>query len=178
MSLGLPGIFGGGLWAFPGKPRYARGTPAGRWPKAESPAVINGGFYIMSMTDPVADMLTRIRNANALMREEVVLPSTAIKLRIAEVLRREGFIENFEIRQKALQNDLAIKLRYGSEGEKVIRKIVRVSRPGCRVYRGALEIPRVLNGQGIAVISTNQGVLSDRECRDKKIGGEVLCLVS
>lgn len=132
----------------------------------------------MSMTDPVADMLTRIRNANALMRNEVVLPSTAIKLRIAEVLQREGFIEGFELRQKPLQNDLALRLKYGPEGEKVIRKIVRVSRPGCRVYRGVTEIPKVLNGQGIAIVSTNQGLLSDRECREKKVGGEVLCLVS
>ena len=131
----------------------------------------------MSMTDPVADMLTRIRNANALMHREVSIPSTAIKLRIAEVLQREGFIENVEIRRKPLQNELVIRLKYGSEGEKVLRRIDRVSKPGCRVYRGVDELPKVLNGQGISVLSTNQGVLSDRECRQKKVGGEVLCTV-
>lgn len=131
----------------------------------------------MSMTDPVADMLTRIRNANALMRDEVVIPSTAIKVRIAEVLKREGFIRDFEIRQGKLQNDLAVQLKYGPEGEKVIRRIDRASKPGCRVYRACADLPVVLNGLGIAVVSTNQGVLSDRECRAKKVGGEVICLV-
>ena len=131
----------------------------------------------MSMTDPVADMLTRIRNANALMRREVAIPSTAIKLHIAEVLHREGFIEGFELRQRPLQNDLVIRLKYGPEGEKVLRRIDRVSKPGCRVYRGVDELPKVLNGQGISVVSTNQGVLSDRECRQKKVGGEVICMV-
>ena len=131
----------------------------------------------MSMTDPVADMLTRIRNANALMRRDVTIPSTAIKLRIAEVLQREGFIDGVEIRQRPLQNELVIRLKYGPEGEKVLRRIDRVSKPGCRVYRGVSELPKVLNGQGISVVSTNQGVLSDRECRQKKVGGEVLCMV-
>lgn len=131
----------------------------------------------MSMTDPVADMLTRIRNANALMRAEVCLPSTPIKISIAEVLKREGFISDFRIENRPLQNELVIVLKYGSEGEKVIRKIERSSKPGCRVYRGFADLPVVLNGMGISVVSTNQGVLSDRECREKKVGGEVLCLV-
>ena len=131
----------------------------------------------MSMTDPVADMLTRIRNANALMRSEVSIPSTAIKINIAEVLKREGFIKGFEIVERPLQNELKVQLKYGSEGEKVIRSITRTSKPGCRVYRGYEELPVVLSGQGIAVVSTNQGMLSDRECRAKKIGGEVLCTV-
>ncbi len=131
----------------------------------------------MSMTDPVADMLTRIRNANALMREEVIMPSTAIKINIAEVLKREGFIKGFDIVERRLQNELKIYLKYGSEGEKVIRSITRTSKPGCRVYRSYEDIPATLSGQGISVVSTNQGVLSDRECRQKKVGGEVLCTV-
>ena len=131
----------------------------------------------MSMTDPVADMLTRIRNANALMWEEVTMPSTAIKINIAEVLKREGFIKGYDIVDRPLQNELKIQLKYGPEGEKVIRSISRTSKPGCRVYRGYADIPVILSGQGVAVVSTNQGVLSDRECRDKKVGGEVLCTV-
>lgn len=131
----------------------------------------------MSMTDPVADMLTRIRNANALMRETVTMPSTAIKINIAEVLKREGFIKSFRIVEQKLQNELELTLKYGPEGEKVIRFIERTSKPGCRVYRGYEDIPVVLNGQGVAVLSTNQGVLSDRECRERKVGGEVLCTI-
>lgn len=131
----------------------------------------------MSMTDPVADMLTRIRNANSLMRDEVSMPSTAIKINIAEVLKREGFIKGFEIIDRPLQNELKITLKYGPEGEKVIRSIKRTSKPGSRVYRGYEDLPVILSGQGVAVVSTNQGLLSDRECRDKKIGGEVLCTV-
>lgn len=131
----------------------------------------------MSMTDPVADMLTRIRNANTLMRSEVSIPSTAIKIRIAEVLKREGFVADFAVREGKLQNSLVITLKYGPEGEKVIRHIERTSKPGCRVYRGCEELPKVLNGLGIAIVSTNQGLLSDRECRAKKIGGEIICQV-
>lgn len=131
----------------------------------------------MSMTDPVADMLTRIRNANALMRNEVSIPSTAIKINIADVLKREGFIKDFEIITRPLQNELKVTLKYGPEGEKVIRSIRRTSKPGSRVYRGYEDLPVVLSGQGVSVVSTNQGVLSDRECREKKIGGEVLCTV-
>jgi small subunit ribosomal protein S8 len=131
----------------------------------------------MSMTDPVADMLTRIRNANSLMRREVGMPSTAIKINIAEVLKREGFIQGFDIVTKPLQNELRLSLKYGPEGEKVIRDISRVSKPGCRVYRGYEDLSEILNGQGVSVVSTNQGVLSDKECREKKVGGEVLCTV-
>ncbi len=131
----------------------------------------------MSMTDPVADMLTRIRNANRLIRDIVSMPSTAIKINIADVLKREGFIRDYEIITRPLQNELKITLKYGPEGEKVIRSIQRTSKPGSRVYRGYEDIPVVLTGQGVAVVSTNQGVLSDRECREKKVGGEVLCTV-
>lgn len=131
----------------------------------------------MSMNDPIADMLTRIRNAVAIRREDVTMPSSKIKLGLAEVLKREGYIDDFEIVEAKVQNQLRIRLRYGPEGEFVIQKIERYSTPGCRRYRGVEDIPRVMNGLGIAVVSTNQGVLSDRECREKKVGGEVLCTI-
>ena len=131
----------------------------------------------MSMTDPVADMLTRLRNANALMRGTVRVPSTAIKISVAEVLKREGFIKDFRIEEKPLQNELVVELKYGPEGEKVIRSIERASKPGCRVYRGFDDLPNVLNGLGIAIVSTNQGLFSDRECRARKVGGEIICIV-
>lgn len=131
----------------------------------------------MSMTDPIADMLTRIRNGLARRKAEVKMPSSKVKLSIAEVLKREGFIEDFSIVEKPIQNDLAISLKYGPEGEYVIQKIVRFSKPGCRKYRAVSDIPSVLNGLGISIVSTNAGVLSDRECREKNVGGEVLCTV-
>ena len=131
----------------------------------------------MSMTDPIADMLTRIRNALSCRKAEVVMPSSKVKLSIADVLKREGFIENFEIVEHAIQNKLRIALKYGPEGEYVIQNIERFSKPGCRRYRGVGDIPQVLNGLGIAVVSTNKGVLSDRECRDQNVGGEVLCTI-
>jgi len=131
----------------------------------------------MSMTDQIADMLTRIRNGVAISREIISMPSTKVKLSIAEVLKREGFIADFEIIQKPVQNDMTITLKYGPEGEKVIQSIQRESKSGCRVYRGARDIPRVLNGLGIAIVSTNKGVFSDRECREQNLGGEILCTV-
>lgn len=131
----------------------------------------------MSMTDPIADMLTRIRNANARRYETVTIPSSKVKLSIAEVLKREGYIQDFEIVEKPVQNDIKVTLRYGPEGEYVIQKIERLSKPGCRRYMGAQELPRPLNGLGIAVVSTNKGVLSDRECRKQNVGGEVLCTI-
>lgn len=131
----------------------------------------------MSMTDPIADMLTRIRNGLARREASVVMPSSKVKLSIAEVLKREGFIEGFEIIERPVQNALKVDLKYGPEGEFIIQKIERYSRPGCRKYRGVSDIPQVLNGLGIAVVSTNKGVLSDRECRLQNVGGEVLCTV-
>lgn len=131
----------------------------------------------MSMTDPIADMLTRMRNGLARREVSVVMPSSKVKLSIAEVLKREGFIEGFEIIERPVQNALKVNLKYGPEGEFIIQKIERYSRPGCRKYRGVGEIPQVLNGLGIAVVSTNRGVLSDRECRQQNVGGEVLCTV-
>lgn len=131
----------------------------------------------MSMTDPVADMLTRIRNANRIGRNTVTMPSSKVKLSIAEVLKREGYIKGFDILERPVQNEIAIELKYGPEGEKVIQKIERFSKPGCRKYRSVEDIPQVLDGLGISVVSTNQGMLSDRECREKNVGGEVLCTV-
>ncbi len=131
----------------------------------------------MSMTDPIADMLTRIRNAVAIANNEVCMPSSKIKLSIAEVLKREGYIDSFDVVEKPVQNELKIRLRYGPEGEKVIQAIRRFSTPGCRRYRGAKDIPQVRNGLGIAIVSTNKGVLSDRECRAQNVGGEVICTI-
>lgn len=131
----------------------------------------------MSMQDPIADMLTHIRNAVMVRHESVQMSATKIKLSIAEVLKREGFIVDFKILPRRYQNQLQIDLKYGPEGEQVIQKIQRFSKPGCRRYRGAEDIPRVLNGLGISVVSTNQGVFSDRECRERKVGGEILCTV-
>ena len=131
----------------------------------------------MSVTDPIADMLTRMRNALAQRMMSVVMPSSKVKLSIAEVLKREGFITDFEIIENDKQNDLKVIFKYGPEGEYVIQDIKRFSTPGCRRYRNVQELPVVLNGLGIAIVSTNQGVLSDRECRQRNVGGEVFCTV-
>lgn len=129
------------------------------------------------MTDPVADMLTRIRNAVQAAKLDVVMPSSKTKLAIAEVLLREGYIEGFEIVEKPVQNDIRVGLKYGPAGERVITHIERVSKPGRRIYKGVAELRPILRGLGIAVISTSKGVLSDREAREARVGGEVLCQV-
>ncbi|MEW6743014.1 MAG: 30S ribosomal protein S8 [Planctomycetota bacterium] len=136
----------------------------------------------MTMTDPIADMLTRIRNANAVGHKDVRIPYSRVKEGIVRVLAQEGFISSYEVvdahlsRRKPLR-DLRVTLRYGPDGEKVIRRIERVSKPGCRTYRGLPEATKVLGGLGIDIYSTSQGVLSDRECRERKVGGEILCTV-
>ena len=129
------------------------------------------------MTDPIADMLTYIRNARMIGKPDVVMPSSKAKLAIAEVLDREGYIDGFEIVPKPVQNDVKIRLKYGPKGEHVITHIERVSSPGKRVYKGADELKPVLRGLGIDVISTSKGCLSDREAREARVGGEVLCRV-
>jgi small subunit ribosomal protein S8 len=129
------------------------------------------------MTDPIADMLTRIRNAVAVGKLDVVIPSSGTKLAVAEVLQREGYIEGFEIVEKPAQNDVRVTLKYGPAGERVITNIERVSKPGRRIYKGVSELKPVLRGLGIAVVSTSKGVLSDREAREARVGGEVLCRV-
>ncbi len=131
----------------------------------------------MTMTDPIADMLTRIRNGNTVNRKAVLVPASKLKAGIAAALKREGFIKDFTVVPGHVQGNIEITLKYGSDGEKVINEIKRVSKPSCRVYRGATEIKKVLNGFGAEIYSTTSGVLSDRECRDKKIGGEVLLTV-
>jgi small subunit ribosomal protein S8 len=129
------------------------------------------------MTDTVADMLTRMRNAIARGRPDVTMPSSKVKVAVAEVLAREGFIVRFEIVPKAVQNDLKVVLKYGPRGEPVIRNIERVSKPGRRIYSDVAKLKPVLRGMGIAVVSTSKGMLSDREARQARVGGEVLCRV-
>ena len=130
----------------------------------------------MSMTDPIADMLTRIRNAQ--MREEAVvtMPSSKVKLAIAKVLKDEGYVEGFKVSEDA-KPVLEIALKYHA-GRPVIEKIERVSTPGLRIYKGKDDIPRVMNGLGIAIVSTSRGVMTDRHARQTGVGGEVLCIVA
>ncbi len=131
----------------------------------------------MSMTDPIADMLTRIRNAQ--MREEavVVMPSSKVKRAIAKVLKDEGYIEGFKVSDDEVKPQLEIALRYHA-GRPVIEKIERVSKPGLRIYKSKDDIPRVMNGLGIAIVSTSHGVMTDRKARATGVGGEVLCIVA
>jgi small subunit ribosomal protein S8 len=133
----------------------------------------------MSMTDPIADMLTRLRNANTAMHDEVKMPSSKLKEALAEVLHKEGYIAGFSIAPASSGpgSSLTITLKYSPTRERTISGITRVSKPGLRVYRKADEVPRVLGGLGVAVLSTNQGLLSDREARKRRVGGEVLCYV-
>lgn len=128
-------------------------------------------------SDTVADMLTRIRNAVRVHHKQVNVPSSRLKIGIARVLQDEGYINGYSSIEDAKQGILRIDLKYGPRGEDVIRKIDRVSTPGCRVYQKAEDLPRVLDGLGIAIVTTNKGVLSDRACREQKVGGEVLCTV-
>lgn len=128
-------------------------------------------------SDPIADMLTRIRNAARVRRREVRIPSSKIKVGIAKVLKDEGFISGYDVVEDTKQGMLRIDLKYGPRGENVIHGLKRVSRSGCRVYNGVDDLPRVMDGLGIAIVSTPAGVLSDRACREKRVGGEVLCTV-
>lgn len=131
----------------------------------------------MSMSDPIADMLTRIRNAQMAQKNSVVMPSSKIKVAIAGVLQSEGYIDGFSIRENGSKADLELSLKYYS-GRPVIERIERVSRPGLRVYRGSDDLPRVMNGLGVAIVSTPRGVMTDRKARVEKVGGEVLCIVA
>jgi small subunit ribosomal protein S8 len=131
----------------------------------------------MSMTDPVADMLTRIRNAQACGKTTVAMPSSKLKGAIAQVLKDEGYIEGFVVKPNEGKPEIEIALRYYA-GQPVIEKIERVSRPGLRVYRGAQVLPMVMNGLGVAIVSTPKGVMTDRKARATGIGGEVLCIVA
>lgn len=131
----------------------------------------------MSMSDPIADMLTRIRNAQRADKATVSMPSSRLKVAIAEVLRDEGYIEDATVRQEGAKAVLDIALKYYA-GRPVIEKIERVSRPGLRIYKGSEDIPRVMNGLGIAIVSTSRGVMTDRKARANGVGGEVLCIVA
>ena len=132
----------------------------------------------MSLQDPIADMLTRIRNANRVRRKAVLIPASKICRGIAGVLRDEGYIDGFEEIEDEKQGMIRIHLKYSLSGDKVIHEIKRISKPGRRVYSGVDALPRVLDGLGISVVSTSKGVMSDRKARQEKVGGELLCEVS
>jgi small subunit ribosomal protein S8 len=131
----------------------------------------------MSMTDPIADMLTRIRNGITSRHDRVELPSSKLKVEVAKILKSEGFISNFKVVEEGTQPTLRLYLKYSDDGEPVIHGIERISRPGRRVYRGKEAIPQVLGGLGLAIVSTSQGVLSGQDAVRKGVGGEVLCQV-
>jgi len=132
----------------------------------------------MNNQDPIADMLTRIRNANRVGRRLVIVPKSKICTGIAQVLKDEGYIEEYDVIDDGKQGQIRVKLKYSLSGDKVIHEIERLSKPGRRVYNKVEELPKVLNGMGIAVISTSKGVMSDRKAREQKVGGELLCTVS
>lgn len=132
----------------------------------------------MSLTDPIADMLTRIRNAVRINKQQVNIKASNICAGIATVLKQEGYIEDFDRIDDGRQGILRITLKYDQNGRSIIDRIDRTSKPGCRIYSSVDELPRVLAGMGIAVVSTSKGVMSDRSCREAKVGGEILCTVS
>jgi small subunit ribosomal protein S8 len=129
----------------------------------------------MSMTDPIADLLTRIRNATLVRHDRTDVPASKMKLEIAKILKQEGFIRTFKLLEEGPQGTIRLYLKYADDGEPAIHGLRRVSKPGRRVYRGVSELPRVRNGLGVAVISTNRGVLTDEQARGLQVGGEVLC---
>ena len=130
------------------------------------------------MTDPLADMLTHIRNGNRIERPAVDMPSTKLKANVAQVLKDEGFIAGYRVEPQKPQSTLVVELKYGEDGAFVVRKIMRVSKPGRRVYAGATALRPLLRGMGIRVLSTPKGILSDRAARAQKLGGEILCEVN
>ena len=131
----------------------------------------------MSMSDPIADMLTRIRNAQTAEKTSVVMPTSKLKVSIVKVLKDEGYIEDFAVRDYGAKKFLEIGLKYYA-GRPVIERIERVSRPGLRIYKPASDIPEVMNGLGVAIVSTSRGVMTDRKARQTGVGGEVLCIVA
>jgi small subunit ribosomal protein S8 len=131
----------------------------------------------MTMTDPIADMLTRIRNANTVHHDSVELPASKMKVAIAEILKQEGFIREYEYRKDSRQGTIRVYLKYGPNREKVITGLKRISKPGLRVYAQKDELPKVLGGLGIAIVSTSQGIMTDKTARKSGIGGEVLCYI-
>ena len=131
----------------------------------------------MVVTDPIADMLTRIRNANAMRYKEVEVPASRIKLEIARILKEEGYISDVKIKKDKVQDVMVLNLKYGEKKERVITGLKRISKPGLRVYAKVEELPRVLNGLGIAIISTSKGLMTDKEARENNLGGEVLAYI-
>ena len=131
----------------------------------------------MSMSDPISDMLTRIRNAQMVGHTEVSMPASRLKAAIAQVLKDEGYIEDFALRDTGAKKELRIGLKYYA-GQPVIERLERVSKPGLRVYKGRDDIPRVMNGLGVAILSTSRGVMTDRKARADGVGGEILCIVA
>ena len=129
------------------------------------------------MTDPIADMLTRIRNVNQMLYKEVEVPDSTIKKEIARILKDEGFINDYKIKKNNVQDIIVLSLKYGDKKERVITGLKRISKPGLRVYAKANEIPKVLNGLGIAIVSTSKGVMSDKQARENSLGGEVLAYI-
>jgi len=129
------------------------------------------------MTDPIADMLTRIRNANLNFHQSVEIPASNAKKAIADIMKKEGFIKDYQYTSDNKQGKLRIQLKYGPDSQKVLSGLKRISKPGLRVYAGKDDLPKVLGGLGVAVISTSRGLVSDREARDQGIGGEVVCYI-
>ncbi len=131
----------------------------------------------MSVTDPIADLLTRIRNANQMRYNEVVIPSSNIKLAIVKILKNEGYIENYKVEKNEVQDNIIVTLKYGKNKERVISGLKRISKPGLRVYAKAEEVPMVLNGLGISIVSTSKGIMTGKEARKENLGGEVLAYI-
>ncbi len=129
------------------------------------------------MTDPIADMLTRIRNANQMRYLEVEVPASKIKTEIARILKEEGFIADYKIKKNSVQNIIVLNLKYGQNKERVITGLKRISKPGLRVYAKSEEVPKVLNGLGIAIVSTSKGIMTDKDARKESLGGEVLAYI-
>ncbi len=131
----------------------------------------------MSVTDPIADLLTRMRNANQMRYNEVVVPSSNLKLEIVKILKVEGYITDYKVEKGQVQDNIVITLKYGKNKERVISGLKRISKPGLRVYAKAEEIPTVLNGLGISIVSTSKGIMTGKEARKENLGGEVLAYV-
>lgn len=131
----------------------------------------------MSVTDPIADLLTRIRNANQMRYNEVVAPSSNVKLEIVKILKNEGYITDYKVEKEQVQDNIVITLKYGKNKERVISGLKRISKPGLRVYAKAEEIPTVLNGLGISIVSTSKGIMTGKEAKKENLGGEVLAYV-
>ena len=131
----------------------------------------------MTMTDPIADMLTRVRNANTAKHDTVDVPASNVKKELSRILLEEGFVKVYDVIEDGKQGIIRIQLKYAQEGVRVISGLKRISKPGMRIYAAANEVPKVLNGLGIAVVSTSKGILTDRQARKENVGGEVVCYV-